>query len=403
MKSEGWRMALEQTWRWFGPHDPVSLKEIRQTGAEGIVTALHQIPVGDVWPVNAIIARKSMIEAEGLRWSVVESLPVHEDIKKRKGQYARYLENYRESLRNLGRCGITVVCYNFMPVLDWSRTNLELVFRDGSLTVQFEPTAFAAFDLFLLKRKGAEKDYDEARYTKAKMYFDHLDEQKREKLVQAVLFGLPGSGETFTLEELSQRIHEYKGVGDGEIREHLREFLCAVVPTAEEAGVVMGVHPDDPPWSLLGLPRVVSTSADVEQILAAVDSPANGLTLCTGSFGASRDNDLVAMATRFASRINFIHLRNVRKDDEGNFYEENHLEGDVDLYRVMKILILEQRRRAREGHPNARMPMRPDHGHLMLPDQGRADFYPGYSLFGRMRALAELRGLEQGIARSLEA
>lgn len=395
-------MSLEQTWRWFGPQDPVSLKEIKQTGAEGIVTALHHIPVGDVWPVNEIMKRKTLIESEGLRWSVVESLPVHEDIKKRRGQFKRLLENYRESLRNLGTCGIDVVCYNFMPVLDWSRTALDMVFRDGSITTRFDPTAFAAFDLFLLKRRGAGKDYDTSHFEKAKAYFERLGDQEQQTLIRTVLFGLPGSGETYTLEELSHAIQDYEGISANALREHLREFLLDVIPAAEESHVQMAIHPDDPPWSLLGLPRVVTSSPDVEYILGAVESTANGLTLCTGSFGASSRNDLVAMAKQFAHRISFIHLRNVRRSDDGTFYEENHFEGDVDLVQVMKTLLLEQQRRIREGRPDRRMPMRPDHGHLMIPDQRRANFYPGYSLFGRMRALAELRGLELGILRSLE-
>lgn len=395
-------MSLEQSWRWFGPHDPVSLKEIQQTGAEGIVTALHHLPVGEVWPVEEIQKRKSMIEAEGLRWSVVESLPVHEDIKKRRGSYTRLLENYKTSLRNLAHCGIDIVCYNFMPVLDWSRTDLEFVFRDGSVTTRFEPSAFAAFDLFVLKRKGAENEYTPGIIAQARERFERLDENGKERLIRTVLFGLPGSGERYTLDELRHALAGYEGIGEAELRDHLRQFLRAVVPAAEEAGVSMAIHPDDPPWSLLGLPRVVKSVHDIEQILDAVDSNANGLTLCTGSFGASSKNDLVAIAQQFARRINFIHLRNVRRTEDGNFYEENHFEGDIDLFLVMKTLLLEQQRRVREGRRDSRMPMRPDHGHLMIPDQGRADFYPGYSLFGRMRALAELRGLELGIRRSLE-
>ncbi len=395
-------MALEQTWRWFGEHDPVSLKEIKQTGAEGIVTALHQIPVGDVWSVEEISKRKAMIEAEGLRWSVVESLPVHEDIKKRRGQYRLLVENYKQSLRNLGTCGVDIVCYNFMPVLDWSRTDLEVTFRDGSLTTKYEPDAFAAFDLFLLKRDGAAHDYTAEQSIRAKEFFERLSDNGKKGLVRTVLFGLPGSGESYTLAELGKAITEYQGIGEAELRDHLKEFLRGVVPTAEESGMLLAIHPDDPPWSLLGLPRVVSNARDVEHILGAVDSPSNGLTLCTGSFGANSRNDLVAMAKQFAPRINFIHLRNVRRNDDGNFYEENHFDGDVDLYLVMKTLLLEQQRRIREGRRDTRMPMRPDHGHLMIPDATRATFYPGYSLFGRLRALAELRGLELGIRRSLE-
>jgi mannonate dehydratase len=395
-------MPLEQTWRWFGPKDPISLKEIRQTGATGVVTALHHIPAGEVWSMEEILTRKKMIEAERLRWSVVESVPVHEEIKKRRGRFALYTDRYADTVRNLGRCGIDIVCYNFMPVLDWSRTDLEVVFRDGSITSKFEARQFAAFDLFLLQRSGARHDYTEGQYTRAREWFDTLDATRRQQLARNILLGFPGSGEAYTLDGLREALHGYDGIGDAEFRGHLEEFLRRIVPIAEEAGVLLAIHPDDPPWPLLGLPRVVSTSSDVERILNVVDSPANGLTLCTGSFGASSRNDLVDMARLFAHRISFVHLRNVRRAEGGDFYEDNHLDGDIDLYLVMKSLLLEQQRRIQEGRPDSRMPMRPDHGHLMLPDRGRDSFYPGYSLYGRMRALAELRGLEVGIRRSLD-
>lgn len=395
-------MALEQTWRWFGPSDPISLKEIKQTGATGIVTALHHIPVGNIWPVEEILKRKEIIAAEGLSWAVAESVPVHEDIKKRKDNYRRYLENYAASIRNLGQCGIDVVCYNFMPILDWSRTDLAVEFKDGSITTKFENKALAAFDLFLLQRPHAESNYSAEQIQQARQYFAVLSESQKEKLKETVLLGLPGSLEAYTLEELRMALREYGEIGEAELRKNLIAFIKEIVPVAEEAAVLLAIHPDDPPWPLLGLPRVVRNKLDIEQILRASDAHANGITFCAGSLGAGFDNELVDMAERFADRINFIHLRNVTRNREGDFIEDNHLEGDVDMYGVMKALLLEQKRRIEAGRRDHRMPMRPDHGHLMLPDQHRKNIYPGYSLFGRMRGLAELRGLELGIQRSLQ-
>ncbi|MCX6145594.1 MAG: mannonate dehydratase [Ignavibacteriales bacterium] len=394
-------MTLEPTWRWFGPTDPITLKEVKQTGATGIVTALHHIPIGEVWTTDEIMKRKNQVESEGLRWSVAESLPLHEAIKKRKGSYGQLIENYKASLRNLGHCGIDTVCYNFMPVLDWSRTALDVEFKDGSITTKFEAKAFAAFDIFILKRPDAARHYDDQQYRLAKEYYEGLDESLREKLLQTVLLGFPGSKEAYTLEQFKLALTEYDDVGDKGLRENLYAFLREIIPVAEESGVFMALHPDDPPWPLLGLPRVVSNKQDVEQLLAVMDSPSNGITLCTGSLGAGIQNDLVEMAERFAKRVNFIHLRNVTRNEAGDFLEDNHLDGDVDMYGVMKALILEQRNRADNGRRDRRMPMRPDHGHLMLADQHRSNIYPGYSLFGRMRGLAELRGMELGIRRSL--
>ncbi len=395
-------MALEQTWRWFGPKDPISLKEIKQTGATGIVTALHHIPAGAAWPVEEIMSRKQTIAAEGLTWPVAESVPVHEEIKKRNGNYRRYLDNFKNTLRHLGQCGIDTVCYNFMPVLDWSRTDLEVVFHDGSITTKFESRAFAAFDVFILQRAAAEKDYSAAQLHEARRYFERLNDDQRRRLVQAIMLGFPGSGETYTFEELRAAVHEYEAIGTNELRESLCTFLREITPVAEESGVALALHPDDPPWPLLGLPRVVSDKKDIEKILQTVDARANGLTFCTGSLGASSQNDLVHMAESFAGRIHFIHLRNVARKAEGDFLEDNHLEGDVDMYGVLKALLIEQKRRRAEGRKDARMPMRPDHGHLMLADQHRQGIYPGYSLVGRMRGLAELRGLELGIQRALQ-
>ncbi len=395
-------MALEQTWRWFGPKDPITLQEIKQTGATGVVTALHHIPSGEIWPVDEILTRKRIIAAEGLKWSVAESVPVHEDIKKRKGKYGQYLENYKASIRNLGQCGIDIICYNFMPVLDWSRTDLQVKFKDGSITTKFEAKAFAAFDIFILKRPHAEENYSKEQISFARQYFASLNESQKEKLKQTVLLGLPGSLEAYTLEEFQSALSEYNEIGDSELRENLSGFIKEIIPVAEESGMLLAIHPDDPPWPLLGLPRVVSNKQDIEQILSVSDSPSNGITFCTGALGAGFDNDLVDMAENFAERINFIHLRNVTRNQDGDFIEDNHLEGDVDMYGVMKALLIEQKRRVDEGRKDTRMPMRPDHGHLMLPDQHRQGIYPGYSLFGRMRGLAELRGLELGIRRAYE-
>jgi len=394
-------MALEQTWRWFGPGDPVTLPEIRQTGAVGIVTALHHVPVGEIWSVEEIGKRRDLIEGNGLRWSVAESLPVHEEIKKRSGRYRLWIDNFRESIRNLGKCGVGTLCYNFMPVLDWSRTDLHVRFRDGSMTTKFEASRFAAFDMFLLRRPGAEEGYTPEQVRRARETFDGMTGEEKDRLTETVLLGLPGSLEAFSLDGLRSALGEYRDIGGTDLRANLVEFIREIAPVAGESGVFLGIHPDDPPRTLLGLPRVVSNEPDLRAILDAADSPSNGLTLCTGSLGAGIHNDVPAMAEKFAARINFIHLRNVARSGEGDFLEENHLEGDVDMYAVMRTLLAEQARRARAGRKDVRLPMRPDHGHLMIPDESRKGIYPGYSLFGRMRALAELRGLELGIARSL--
>ncbi len=392
-------MGLVQTWRWFGPNDPVALQEIRQAGATGVVTALHQIPVGEAWSVEEIRTRKAAIEADGLTWLVAESVPVHEEIKKRTGDYRRWIENYKRTVQNLGRSGVTVVCYNFMPVLDWVRTDLRVVFRDGSITTKFEADIFAAFDLFILNRPGAEKDYSEADGDRIRRLYEGMSEADKDRLTQTVLLGLPGSLEAYSLERLRTAIGEYEGMRAPALRENLQEFLKDIIPVAEESGVRMAIHPDDPPWQILGLPRIVTDSDDLDEILSVSNSPAHGITLCTGSYGAKHSNDLVDMATRFAHRIAFVHLRNVSRTERGDFLEENHLEGDVDMPGVMRAILVEQKRRESEGGRD--IPFRPDHGHLMQPDAQKHGIYPGYSLFGRMRGLAELRGLELGIRRSM--
>lgn len=388
---------MEHTWRWFGPRDPISLADIRQTGATGIVTALHEIANGEVWPVAAIAERKALIEAAGLSWSVVESIPVHEDIKRGLPGRERYLENYCQSLRNLAQCGIDVVCYNFMPVLDWTRTQLAHRLPDGGWALRFDQDAFAAFDLCILQRDGAEAEYSTAEIERARRYHAGLDDAGREELVRTLIAGLPGAEEGYTVADLRALLATYSGIDAAQLREHLATFLQTVVPVAEEVGIRLGVHPDDPPRPLLGLPRVVSTAADAQWLLDAVPSPANGLTFCTGSYGVRADNDLVAMARQFAPRIHFVHLRATRREaDPRSFHEAHHLDGDVDMVGVIRELVREERRRARDG--GARLPMRPDHGHQLLDDQGRRT-NPGYSLIGRLKGLAELRGVEQAVRR----
>lgn len=392
-------MSMEQCWRWYGPQDPVSLSDIRQAGVTGIVTALHDMPMGKVWTEKAILERKQIIEKASLRWSVVESVPVHEEIKTAGPRRDELIGIFQECIRNLAACGIKTICYNFMPVLDWTRTHLDYAQPDGSTALRFDAIAFAAFDLYLLKRPKAETEYDQSIQQQARTYLDKLSEEAKKLLVQSITAGLPGSDKNYSLEEFQANLDQYQNTGAAQLRENLFYFLRKIIPVAEKCGVQMAIHPDDPPRPLLGLPRVVSTEADAKSLLEAVASPANGLTFCTGSYGAHPKNDLPGMVNRLGDKIHFLHLRSVQRETDGSFYEANHLEGDANMYEVVKAVVHEINRRKQEGG-EIQIPMRPDHGHKMLDDLHKKT-NPGYSAIGRLRGLAELRGLEMGIELTL--
>lgn len=394
-------MKFIYSWRWFGPQERITLKEIRQAGASGIVSALHQIPVGDVWSVEAIMERKKMIEDAGLTWEVVESLPVSEDIRKKSGAYLQHIENYKISLRNLAECGIATVCYNFMPILDWSRTKLRFDLPDGTYTSGFQLHIFAAFDLFILQRENASNDYSEEVIARAQDFLYNLDKDQVKELKDTILYGLPGSMQTYSLDEFKHLLATYQGIDRKKLKEHLSYFLNQVVPVAEECQVKMAVHPDDPPWNLLGLPRIVSTKEDLQEIVEMIPSSSNGITLCTGSLGVGHFNHLPEIVKALAPHIHFVHLRNVIRDAGLNFQEDTFFEGDIDMIAVVKELVKEGKRRKAATGRDWIVPVRPDHGHQMLDEVGKEN-YPGYSLYGRMKNLAELKGLTLGVINTLE-
>ena len=391
---------MEESWRWFGPDDVVPLHAIRQAGASGVVTALHQIPYGAVWSVAAIRERQALIAADpalGLRWNVVESLPVHERIKLGEGDLAPLFANYRESMRNLAACGVRVICYNFMPVVDWTRTELRHPLPGGGRALRFNAHEYAAFDCFMLRRPGAEAEHPPEVVARARAWFAAASDTARATLLASIMAGLPGAFDRYDIPALRRMLDRYAGISADDLRRHLARFLAEVIPTAEELGIRMAIHPDDPPRPLLGLPRIVGSAADLRSILASVPGGANGITFCTGSLGAGVQNDVPALAQEFASRVHFVHLRNISKEPDGSFMEADHLDGDTDMVRVVETLLAEQRRRQEAGDPRWRLPFRPDHGHELLDDVGKGSF-PGYSAIGRLKGLAELRGVVRAVA-----
>lgn len=385
-----------ETWRWYGEFDPITLSEVKQTGAVGIVSALHAIPYGEVWPQEAIAERKRAIEEAGFAWSVVESLPVHERIKRGEGDLSALFASYRQSMANLADQGVHTICYNFMPLLDWTRTDLTAPVASGATCLRFDATQMAAFEIHMLRRDEAEDDYSEDVRTKAAVWFQQASQAARDKLLAAIMAGMPGAFDRYDIPGLRNALTAYAGIGRAELRSNYKRFLDEVVPTAEDLGVRLCVHPDDPPRDILGLPRIVSSGADLDWILNAEDSPANGITLCSGSLGAHPGNNVPEIAEWIADRIHFVHLRNVRKEPDGSFEEAAHLDGDTDMVALIRVLLREEARRKEAGREDWQLPFRPDHGHHMLSDHGR-DLVPGYPLIGRLRGLAELRGVIKAV------
>ncbi|SDA92022.1 mannonate dehydratase [Mesorhizobium qingshengii] len=390
---------MEQCWRWYGPDDPVTLDHVRQAGATGVVSALHDIYDGRAWPLESILERKRIIEAAGLTWSVVESIPVHNSIKIGSAERLRYVGWYKETIRALAKAGIATICYNFMPVVDWTRTDLAYRLPTTGYALRFDAIDFAAYDLFVLKRRNAEAGYTAARIAEAESRLRELSGEKIDRIERNLIAGLPATERSYNRDSFREALAEYDSIGPKELRDNLAWFLREIIPVAEQEGVRMCIHPDDPPFSLYGLPRIVSTAEDARFILNAVNSPANGLTFCTGSYGTRADNDIVGMVKEFADRIHFVHLRNITIEDDGSFHEAEHLEGGTDMAHVILALMREEARRRGEGRADWRIPMRPDHGHLLADDIGKTRINPGYSLIGRLKGLAELRGIMRAVER----
>jgi len=383
-----------ETFRWFGPTDAVSLSDIKQAGATGVVTAMHHISNGEIWPIDDIQKTKNAIESKGLTWSFIESIPIHENIKLRQGDYLKRIENYKQSLKNVAKCGIKNVCYNFMPVLDWTRTHLFWELEDGSTALRFDKVEMAAFEAFIMKRQGVENDYDDVILSKAEKRFKEMTSSDKQRLEDGILKGLPGTVDDLSIPVFKEMIAQYNNISHSDLKANLSYFLNQVIPVCEENGIKMAIHPDDPPFDIMGLPRIIKSEQDLEDLVGFIDSPSNGITFCTGSLGANPNNDLPKMIEKFKDRIHFLHLRNVRREADGSFYEDNHLDGSSDMYAIVKAVLKIEKERG------VSLPMRPDHGHQMLHDLKNRDSYAGYSAIGRLRGLAELRGLSLGISKS---
>ena len=387
---------MKESWRWFGPQDLISLDQIKQAGSTGVVSALHHIYGGQAWPLDEVLRRKAEIESAGLAWSVVESIPIHKSIKLRCGPQRQYIDAWKDTLAATAKAGVPVVCYNFMPLVDWTRTNLKWRLPSTGYALRFDAVDFAAYDLFQLKRHGAELDYAPERIAAAGARFKSMSEMQQNELEHAIIAGLPGAESSYNPQQFRESREEWNGIAPDNLRSALVDFLKEVVPVAEELGIRLAIHPDDPPWPLFGLPRAVSTASDARSILGAMDSPANGLTFCVGSYGARPDNDLLAMIDEFAPRIHFAHLRQVVREADGSFYEAEHLRGSSDMVGVIRALLREESRRRRARRPDHQIPMRPDHGHLLADDINKKT-NPGYSYIGRLKGLAELRGVMEGL------